>query len=74
MDAAWGRSAARRGLAAGAQLVGDTGQWCSSVPARSLVKYGRRPIRLCPVDEVKDIKVEATYLSGARVYARPAGQ
>ena len=27
-----------------------------------------------PVDEVKDIKVEATYLSGARVYARPAGQ
>ena len=33
-----------------------------------------RDILECPVDEVKDIKVEATYLSGARVYARPAGQ
>jgi predicted amidohydrolase YtcJ len=29
-----------------------------------------RDILGCPVDEVKDIKVEATYLGGARVYAR----
>ncbi len=33
-----------------------------------------RDILECPVDEVKDITVEATYLGGARVYARPAGQ
>jgi predicted amidohydrolase YtcJ len=33
-----------------------------------------RDILNCPVEEVKDIKVEATYLGGARVYARPAGQ
>jgi hypothetical protein len=33
-----------------------------------------RDILECPVDEVKDINVEATYLGGARVYARPAGQ
>jgi predicted amidohydrolase YtcJ len=31
-----------------------------------------RDILTCPVDEVKDIQVEATYLGGARVYARPA--
>jgi predicted amidohydrolase YtcJ len=30
-----------------------------------------RDILCCPVDEVKDIKVEATYLGGARVYVRP---
>jgi predicted amidohydrolase YtcJ len=30
-----------------------------------------RDILSCPVDEMKDIKVEATYLNGARVYARP---
>ncbi|HUE86637.1 MAG TPA: amidohydrolase [Vicinamibacterales bacterium] len=30
-----------------------------------------RDILSCPVDEVKDIKVEATYLGGVRVYARP---
>lgn len=30
-----------------------------------------RDILSCPVDEVKDIKVEATYLGGARVYVRP---
>ena len=30
-----------------------------------------RDILSCPVDEVKDIKVEATYLNGARIYARP---
>ena len=29
-----------------------------------------RDILECPVDEVKDINVEATYLGGARVYAR----
>jgi predicted amidohydrolase YtcJ len=33
-----------------------------------------RDILSCPVDEVKDIKVEATYLGGARVYVRPAGK
>jgi predicted amidohydrolase YtcJ len=33
-----------------------------------------RDILECPVDEVKDITVEATYLGGAQVYARPAGQ
>ena len=33
-----------------------------------------RDILNCPVEEVKDIKVEATYLGGARVYARPAGR
>ena len=33
-----------------------------------------RDILSCPVDEVKDIKVEATYLGGARVYARPGGR
>ncbi len=33
-----------------------------------------RDILECAVDEVKDINVEATYLGGARVYARPAGQ
>lgn len=32
-----------------------------------------RDILRCPVDEVKDIKVEATYLGGARVYLRPGG-
>ena len=30
-----------------------------------------RDILSCPVDEVKDITVEATYLGGARVYVRP---
>lgn len=30
-----------------------------------------RDILSCPVDEVKDIKVEATYLGGARIYVRP---
>ena len=30
-----------------------------------------RDILSCPVEEVKDIQVEATYLGGARVYARP---
>ncbi len=30
-----------------------------------------RDILSCPVEEVKDIKVEATYLGGARVYVRP---
>jgi predicted amidohydrolase YtcJ len=30
-----------------------------------------RDILSCPVDQVKDIKVEATYLGGARVYVRP---
>jgi predicted amidohydrolase YtcJ len=29
-----------------------------------------RDILTCPVDQVKDIEVEATYLGGARVYAR----
>ena len=33
-----------------------------------------RDILNCPIDEVKDIKVEATYLGGERVYARPAGR
>ena len=32
-----------------------------------------RDILTCPVDEVKDIEVEATYLGGARVYTRGAG-
>jgi predicted amidohydrolase YtcJ len=32
-----------------------------------------RDILSCPVDEVKDIKVEATYLGGTRVYVRPVG-
>ena len=32
-----------------------------------------RDILNCPIDEVKDINVEATYLGGARVYARPTG-
>jgi predicted amidohydrolase YtcJ len=32
-----------------------------------------RDILNCPVDEVKDIKAEATYLGGTRVYARPVG-
>jgi predicted amidohydrolase YtcJ len=31
-----------------------------------------RDILTCPVDEVKDITVEATYLGGAPVYRRPA--
>ena len=30
-----------------------------------------RDILTCPLDEVKDIQVEATYLGGTRVYARP---
>ena len=30
-----------------------------------------RDIVTCPVEQVKDITVEATYLGGARVYARP---
>jgi predicted amidohydrolase YtcJ len=33
-----------------------------------------RDILTCPVEEVKDIKVEATYLGGARVYVRAARQ
>jgi predicted amidohydrolase YtcJ len=33
-----------------------------------------RDILTCPVDQVKDIQVEATYLGGARVYARAGGQ
>lgn len=33
-----------------------------------------RDILTCPVDEVKDIQVEATYLGGVRVYKRPGGQ
>ena len=33
-----------------------------------------RDILTCPVDEVKDIQVEATYVGGTRVYARPGGQ
>jgi predicted amidohydrolase YtcJ len=32
-----------------------------------------RDILSCPVDEVKDVKVEATYLGGTRVYTRPVG-
>jgi predicted amidohydrolase YtcJ len=31
-----------------------------------------RDILTCPLDEVKDIHVEATYLGGRRVYTRPA--
>jgi predicted amidohydrolase YtcJ len=31
-----------------------------------------RDILTCPVGEVKDIQVQATYLGGARIYARPA--
>ena len=30
-----------------------------------------RDILTCPIDQVKDIKVESTYLGGSRVYARP---
>lgn len=30
-----------------------------------------RDILTCPVEQVKDIKVDATYLGGSRVYARP---
>ena len=33
-----------------------------------------RDILTCPVEQVKDVQVEATYLGGARVYARPAGR
>ena len=33
-----------------------------------------RDILSCPVDEVKDIKAEATYLGGQRVYVRPPGR
>lgn len=33
-----------------------------------------RDILTCPVDQVKDIQVEATYLGGARVYARAGGK
>ncbi len=33
-----------------------------------------RDILTCPVGQVKDIQVEATYLGGARVYVRPAGR
>jgi predicted amidohydrolase YtcJ len=33
-----------------------------------------RDILTCPIAEVKDIKVEATYLGGVRVYARQAGR
>jgi predicted amidohydrolase YtcJ len=33
-----------------------------------------RDILTCPVEQVKDIQVEATYLGGARVYARAGGQ
>lgn len=33
-----------------------------------------RDILTCPVDEVKDIKVEATYLGGARIYMRTTGR
>jgi predicted amidohydrolase YtcJ len=33
-----------------------------------------RDILSCPVEEVKDIKVDATYLGGARVYTRSAGR
>ena len=32
-----------------------------------------RDILTCPVEQVKDIQVEATYLGGARVYVRQAG-
>jgi predicted amidohydrolase YtcJ len=32
-----------------------------------------RDILSCPIDQVKDIQVEATYLGGTRVYARSAG-
>jgi len=30
-----------------------------------------RDILTCPVDQVKDITVEATYLGGERIYTRP---
>src|SRR6187549_316582 len=33
-----------------------------------------RDILTCPVEQVKAIQVEATYLGGARVYARPASR
>jgi predicted amidohydrolase YtcJ len=33
-----------------------------------------RDILSCPVEEVKDIKVEATYLGGSRVYLWPGGR
>ena len=33
-----------------------------------------RDILTCPVPEVKDIQVQATYLGGARIYARPASR
>jgi predicted amidohydrolase YtcJ len=33
-----------------------------------------RDILSCPVDEVKDIQVEATYLGGRRVYVRPSAR
>jgi predicted amidohydrolase YtcJ len=33
-----------------------------------------RDILTCPIDQVKDIKVDVTYLGGARVHARPAGR
>jgi predicted amidohydrolase YtcJ len=33
-----------------------------------------RDILTCPVEEVKDIQVEATYLGGRRVYAAPLDQ
>ena len=33
-----------------------------------------RDIMTCPVDQVKDIQVEATYLGGAQVYSRDKGQ
>ncbi|MGH9374008.1 MAG: amidohydrolase [Vicinamibacterales bacterium] len=33
-----------------------------------------RDILSCPVEEVKDITVEATYLGGARIYQRQAGR
>jgi len=29
-----------------------------------------RDILTCPVEQVKDIEVEATYLGGSRLYAR----
>jgi hypothetical protein len=33
-----------------------------------------RDILTCPIDEVKDITVEATYLGGSRVYVRPGSR
>jgi predicted amidohydrolase YtcJ len=33
-----------------------------------------RDILTCPIDEVKDIQVEATYLGGTRVYGRSGGR